>query len=171
MKYNFRYGWWEKIYYPELIRGFYITSRHFFSNLWKWITGRKGAYTYQYPEEKRPISPNFRGKHYLVLKEDGTPKCVACYMCATNCPAQCIHIVAGEDPNRPEEKYPVEFTIDISRCIFCGYCVEACPKDAIRMTYDYHLADYTREALLYKKEKLLHWIETELDKDQPLIGR
>ncbi len=78
--------------------------------------------------------------HRLVPREDGKPRCVACYMCATICPAQCIYIEAGEyEPDddaaesRVIEKFPKQFVIDELRCIVCGLCVDACPKDAIRM--------------------------------------
>lgn len=149
-------GFWEKMYLPEVVKGIVITGGHFFRNMGSWITGKKGAVTYQYPEEVRPVSARSRGKHVLMQREDGSPRCVACYMCAAACPAECIHIVAGEHPDPAVEKYPVRFDIDVSRCIFCGMCEEACPKDAIRLTTDYHLALYDRRKI-YDKEFLLTW--------------
>lgn len=151
-------GFWEKTYVPEIVKGIAITGGHFVRNMAKWLTGRKGAVTIQYPEEVRPVSPRSRGKHVLMKREDGSPRCVACYMCAAACPAQCIHIVAGEHPDPAVEKYPVRFDIDVSRCIFCGMCEEACPKDAIRLSTDYHLALYDRRKI-YDKEFLLTWNE------------
>jgi NADH-quinone oxidoreductase subunit I len=149
-------GFWDKLYLPEILKGIALTGGHFVKNMALWITGKKGAVTFQYPEEVRPVSPRSRGKHVLMQREDGSPRCVACYMCAQACPAQCIHIVAGEHPDPAVEKYPVRFDIDISRCIFCGMCEEACPKDAIRLTTDYHLALYDRRKI-YDKEFLLTW--------------
>lgn len=102
---------------------------HFFTNL---FTSKK-VVTISYPEQKREISPRWRGRHRLTRREDGFLKCVACYMCETVCPANCIHIEAAEHPDKSIEKYPRIFDIDELRCIYCGLCVEACPKDAIRM--------------------------------------
>jgi NADH-quinone oxidoreductase chain I len=90
-------------------------------------------------EVKRVYSERFRGRHILTTREDGTTRCVACYMCSTACPAECITIEAGED-QRTREKFPVRYDIDLLRCVFCGYCVDACPEDAIYMTRDYEMA-------------------------------
>ncbi|HBI28355.1 MAG TPA: NADH-quinone oxidoreductase subunit I [Deltaproteobacteria bacterium] len=122
-------GFKESLYLPALFMGFRLTVRHFFRNLF----GSKDVVTVQYPEEHRPVSVRWRGRHRLTRREDGFLKCVACYMCETVCPAKCIHIDAGDHPDLSVEKYPVHFDIDELRCVFCGLCVEACPKEAIRM--------------------------------------
>ncbi|MBL8940720.1 MAG: NADH-quinone oxidoreductase subunit I, partial [Archangium sp.] len=126
-------------------------------------TGLSTISTVQYPEEKVPYPPGYRGLHRLVPREDGKPRCVACYMCATICPAQCIYIEAEEyDPadevaeSRVIEKFPKQFVIDELRCIVCGFCVDACPKDAIRMdTYTHTPSEYTRQSFVYDIPKLL----------------
>lgn len=123
-----------KSYIPELWRGMKVTSRHFFVNL---LT-QKAIVTKQYPEEKFEYAPRFRGHHRLMRREDGSVRCVACFLCATACPAECIHIVAGEHEDPNIEKYPVVFEIDELLCIFCGMCEEACPCDAIRLDSGIH---------------------------------
>jgi NADH-quinone oxidoreductase subunit I len=120
---------WTRIYVLEALRGLGITMRHMLKNL----VAQHRMPTLQFPELQRTLPPRFRGRHRLMKKADGTPRCVACMMCPTACPADCIHIEASESLDPRVEKIPVRFEIDLMRCIFCGYCVEACPKDAIRM--------------------------------------
>ena len=153
-------GLWERAYLPEVVRGLYITSRIFLKNMFKWMTGKKGAITTYYPEETRAdYAPANRGKHILTQRPDGSPQCVACNMCATVCPAQVIEIEAAFDPtDAAHPKYPARFEIDYSRCIFCGLCVEACPEDAIRMLEDVpHLPSADRGRMWLGKEELLTW--------------
>jgi NADH-quinone oxidoreductase subunit I len=116
--------------------------------------------TIQYPEEKVPVYPRFRGRHKLHRFEDtGLEKCVGCSLCAAACPADCIRVVAAE--NTPEnrvsagERYAAVYEINLSRCIFCGYCEIACPFDAITMGHDYELSDYDRHDLIFTKPMLL----------------
>jgi NADH-quinone oxidoreductase subunit I len=149
----------EAIYLIEIIKGLGITGKVFFSNLWKWICGKRGAVTTYYPEEERPDrSPFIRGRHYLVQNPDGTARCVACYMCATVCPAHCIHIDAVEvSPDPDIQRGPERFDIDLSLCVMCGFCVEACPVDAIRMSDNVKLVGYTRKELYLDKQYLMTW--------------
>ncbi len=116
--------------------------------------------TVEYPEEKTPVYPRFRGKHKLhKFEETGLEKCVGCSLCAAACPAECIRVVAAE--NTPDnqvsagERYAAVYEINMTRCIFCGYCEVACPFDAITMGNDYELADYDRSDLIFTKEMLL----------------
>ncbi len=120
----------------------------------------EGPVTIQYPEEKTPVYPRFRGRHKLHRFEDsGLEKCVGCSLCAAACPADCIRVVAAE--NAPDnrvsagERYAAVYEINLSRCIFCGYCEIACPFDAITMGHDYEMSDYTRSDLIFTKEMLL----------------
>jgi NADH-quinone oxidoreductase subunit I len=146
-----RLTFWQRLYLPEILRGMAVTIRHLALNL----TDMRRLPTILYPERKRDYSGRFRGKHILKTREDGTLKCVACYMCQQACPAECITIVAGEHPKVAYEKYPVVFDIDMLRCVFCGFCVDACPKDAIWMTRDYELAFFSREEAVFGIDKLI----------------
>ena len=103
--------------------------------------------TIRYPEERREVHPRFRGRPQLRTLESGEIFCVACGLCAFVCPSKCIVIEPAE--GEEHEKYPASFVIDISRCAFCGFCEEACPKGAIRMSDEYELARYDRDDLIY----------------------
>lgn len=135
------------------VSGLLQTAAIFF----KQIFGFEKTVTVQWPEEKYQYSDRFKGKHYLTKRPDGRVRCTACFLCATNCPAECITIVAGESKDITIEKYPVSFEIDILRCIFCGYCEEACPVDAIRMGPEYSAAGLSGEdkKWIYTKDYLL----------------
>jgi NADH-quinone oxidoreductase subunit I len=141
------FGLYERAYLPEVFRGLAVTLRHLFVNLFFfWKKEERYLQTVQYPEVKRVYPPRFRGQHRLLLRDDGSTRCVACYMCSTACPAYCIHIVAEESPNNMIEKRPAAFEIDLLRCVYCGFCVEACPEDAIRMDTGFHTPSFfTRE--------------------------
>ncbi len=147
----------------EIVKGGLITARHFVVNMWLHTlrflglrTKRAGAVTIQYPEVRRELAPRHRSLHRLVRRPDGKPRCVACLLCVTVCPSECIFVEAAEDPDPEIQKYPSRFTIDLSRCCFCGFCVEACPEDAIRMdTGKLEVAARTRADLEYPVEKLV----------------
>lgn len=154
----------ERYYLKEVGRGLLITARHFVRNMVYHIAhvfgiakDVDGAVTLQYPDEPARLARRFRGRHRLTRRNDGSPKCVACFMCATACPDNCINIVGGEKEDQSEtEKYPIVYELDIARCCFCGMCVEACPEDAIRMdTGHVEFSDFSRKSLLYDKETLL----------------
>lgn len=131
----------QRFYLLEILTGLVITMKH-------WFFGKN--ITYQYPEQRRQYSPRYRGQHY-IKSVNGVENCTACMLCPTVCPADCIHIEAGERSDK--EKYPVKFEIDILRCCFCGFCEEACPKDAIKLSNIYEMADYERR--VYDKDFLL----------------
>ena len=145
----YRYTLAERLYLP-LLGGMWVTLRHFVGNL----LGRRKSLTIEYPEERRQYSPRFRGHHILTSRPDGSLRCVACFLCATACPADCIHIEAGEHPDVNVEKYPVVYDIDMLRCVFCGYCVDACPEEAIIMSNNYDMAFFDRASSVVTKEEL-----------------
>lgn len=131
-------------------RAFGVTLRRLFTSLVK-----RDMPTISYPEQQRNHSERFRGTHILTVRDDGSLKCVACYMCATICPAECISIEAAEHPNPEIEKFPKRFDIDMMRCIYCGFCVDACPEEAIVLSREHHQAVYNRSEALYSIEKLM----------------
>ena len=128
----------------ELLKGLSLTGRYMLSR----------PFTLEYPEEKAPVSPRFRGLHALRRYPNGEERCIACKLCEAACPAQAIHIEAGprrEDGSRRTTRYD----IDMTKCIYCGFCQEACPVDAIVEGPNFEFATETREELFYTKEKLL----------------
>jgi len=110
--------------------------------------------TLNYPFEKGPLSPRFRGEHALRRYPNGEERCIACKLCEAICPAQCIIIEAG--PRRQDgTRRATRYDIDMHKCIYCGLCQEACPVDAIVEGPNFEFASETREELYYNKEKLL----------------
>ena len=144
-------GLLDRTYLWPVFKGMAVTFRHFVRN----VFGKRDVATIEWPEVKREYSERLRGKHILTTKDDGSLRCVACFMCETICPADCIHIVAEEDPEATVEweKKPAVYEIDLLRCVFCGYCVDACPKEAIIMSRQHEMAFATRgEAVVGIKE-------------------
>ncbi len=127
----------------ELLVGLSLTGRYLF----------KKKITVEYPEEKTPLSPRFRGLHALRRYESGEERCIACKLCEVVCPALAIVIESEErdDGSRRTTRYDIDFT----KCIYCGLCQEACPVDAIVETQEFEYATETREALYYTKDMLL----------------
>jgi NADH-quinone oxidoreductase subunit I len=115
--------------------------------------------TEDYPDGPVKFQERFRGKHELQRDENGMEKCVACFLCAAACPARCIYIEAEENTDQQRisggERYAKVYNIDYSRCIFCGYCVEACPTDAITHGHGFELASYNTSTLIMRKEDML----------------
>jgi len=144
----------EKLYLPEIFRGLSHTLQHMF--------GKKFTIDYDQTERDNPLKyhlprPGYRGEHFLKKDDDGHVKCVACFMCAAACPAECIHIEAAPTPPdwKNRERYPKRFEIDMLRCIYCGFCEEACPVDAIALSTTYNIAASTREEKIYGRDRLL----------------
>ncbi|MBE0658952.1 MAG: NADH-quinone oxidoreductase subunit NuoI [Bryobacteraceae bacterium] len=112
-----------------------------------------------YPDAPPVFQERFRGKHILQRDENGLEKCVACFLCSAACPANCIYIEAADNTEKARisggERYAEVYNIDYSRCIFCGYCVEACPTDAITHGHGFELASYNVSTLIMRKEDLL----------------
>lgn len=140
----------ESLYLPSIFKGMAITFKHMFTK----------NPTINYPEEKRPFSPVFRGLHVLNRDEEGRERCTACGLCAVACPAEAITMeaaerVEGEEVLYREEKYAAKYEINMLRCIFCGLCEEACPKDAIYLSETFAPSNFTRETFIYKKQDLL----------------
>lgn len=133
----------------EIARGMYTILKHFF----------RPAITLEYPEQKPVLNSRYHGRLALLRNDDGSEMCTGCKSCSRVCPCgDLIHIET--EKNEETKKLDVKkFTIDIGRCIFCGNCTEACPKSALIMTNEFELADYSREALVYDKDRLLLSVE------------
>jgi NADH-quinone oxidoreductase subunit I len=158
-----------KMYLPLIAQGLTTT--------WKHLTRSLGGevVTVSYPDEEPKIAAplTYRGVHRLNKDEQGRVKCVACFLCATACPAHCIDIIAAESPWPDREKYPEGFAIDELRCIYCGMCEEACPVDAIELTSLYNLTGRSREEMIFDKEKLLSVYDATKDAEpmqSPALG-
>jgi NADH-quinone oxidoreductase subunit I len=140
--------WAERTYLPQILGGLRLT----FSNIFK----RK--VTVEYPEQKPPIPPGYRGVPTLVKDPEGREKCVSCQLCEFVCPPKAIRITPGEIPVDAEyanvEKAPKEFEIDMLRCIYCGLCQEVCPEEAIWLQNIYSVTGFTRGEFVNNKQKL-----------------
>lgn len=162
MKRREEMNWVEKLYLVEIAKGVALTFGKLIRNLLLHILhvfgvsrGTPASASIQYPNERRPYPSRYRGRHRLTLKDDGSVKCTACYLCATACPAKCIYIEPAEHADSSVEKYPGRYEIDTLLCIYCGYCVEACPVDAIRMDTGLHPEVYQPDPKLFVEDKEL----------------
>lgn len=127
----------------DILSGMGLTLKYFF----------KPKVTLNYPHEKSPISPRFRGEHALRRYPNGEERCIACKLCEAVCPAQAITINA--EPRDDGSRRTVRYDIDMTKCIYCGLCQESCPVDSIVEGSNYEYATFTREELFYNKDKLI----------------
>ena len=146
-----RSGW-------AILKGMWITNRHFLRNLWGFIRRKPTVFTVQFPEERLAQPAAFRGHPVLVQMDNGKERCVACGLCEWACPTDCITIYPAETADEIE-RYPKVFDIDMSRCMFCGLCEEACPEEAIVMSQNVEIAAFSRRGTLWHKEDLLVPVE------------
>ena len=153
----------KSLFLTEFVSAFGLAMRYFF----------RAKKTLNYPFEKGPISPRFRGEHALRRYPNGEERCIACKLCEAICPAQAITIEAGPRRNDGTRR-TTRYDIDMTKCIYCGLCQEACPVDAIVEGPNFEFATETREELFYSKERLLdngdRWereIATKLRLDAP----
>jgi NADH-quinone oxidoreductase subunit I len=134
----------RSLFLAEFVSALFLSLRYFFAP----------KATVNYPFEKGPLSPRFRGEHALRRYPNGQERCIACKLCEAICPAQAITIEAGPRRNDGTRR-TTRYDIDMVKCIYCGFCQEACPVDAIVEGPNFEFATETREELLYDKERLL----------------
>lgn len=135
--------------FTEILKGFITTGKVAF----------QPAETIQYPEQKKPVSARFKGRHELKRYDNGLEKCIGCALCAAACPADAIFVEASENTDAqrfsPGERYASTYEINLLRCIFCGFCEDACPTEAIVLESNYELAYTNRRDSIIAKDKLL----------------
>jgi NADH-quinone oxidoreductase subunit I len=136
-------NYFKSLFLVELLKGMKLTGRYLFAR----------KFTVQYPEERAPMSPRFRGLHAQRRYANGEERCIACKLCEAVCPACAITIEA--EPREDGQRRTTKYEIDLFKCIFCGFCEESCPVDAIVETrvYEYHFE--SREGSVITKEELL----------------
>jgi len=136
----------------EIARGLATTLRELVSK----------PVTVQYPEEKRPVSQRFKGRHVLKRYENGLEKCIGCSLCSAACPADAIFVESAyntdDERYSPGERYARVYEINMLRCIFCGYCEDACPTEAIILGDNYELSFYDRRSSVYDKDMLIETV-------------
>ena len=148
----------------DRVKGFGITFREMLQR----------PVTIQYPEERRPLPPRFRGLPVLVVDPDtGREKCVACGLCAQICPNNVLAMTS--EPDREKGRRPATFTLNAPRCLFCGLCEQACPERAIVMSHRFELSTDFRRELIYNKEELMElgryiWDDTKVEADTENVG-
>ena len=150
----------EKIYVVEVARGLRVTTWKLVRNFVLHVLHLFGlkldviaSEAIQYPNARRDYPARYRGRHRLTLFPNGDVKCTSCFLCATACPARCIYIEACEHEDPAVEKFPKRYEIDTLLCIYCGYCVEACPVDAIRMDTGLHPQVYPADPRSFIEDK------------------
>ena len=134
----------RSLFLKEFVAATVLSMRYFFAP----------KATINYPNEKGPVSPRFRGEHALRRYPSGEERCIACKLCEAVCPALAITIEAGPRRNDGTRR-TTRYDIDMVKCIYCGFCQEACPVDAIVLGPNFEFATETREELLFNKERLL----------------
>ena len=166
----------ERLYIPAVLDGLRVTLGRLAKNFYLHVMHAFGFcqsvqadVSISYPNERREYPERYRGRHRLTLKPDGSVKCTSCFLCATACPSRCIFIEPAEHADKHVEKFPHRYEIDTLLCIYCGYCVEACPVDAIRMDTGIHPEVYSPDPRMFIEDKeLLMERSRQLEKHGPV---
>lgn len=151
----------KTIFLTEIAKGLALTLKKLFSS----------PVTVQYPEQRKPVAPGFRGRHALVRDpKTGKDRCIGCLRCARVCPSRCIYIETEKDPET-KRRVVTKYDIEALRCVYCGYCVEVCPVNAIVLTEFYEYVGYKREDLYFDRERLLkNWDEFIATRKRPYFN-
>ena len=136
----------KKIFMVDLLKGMAVTFRY---------QNPKQIYTEEYPKSRPPVAERYRGAPRLNINpENGETLCIACNLCALACPENLIVVGWERAGGASGKKTLTNFTYDVSRCMFCGLCEDACPTDALELTQDFELANYTREGAIWDRQML-----------------